>query len=295
MNKKQAAVVAIIGGVSILIIKLLAYLISNSVALLSDALESIVNIIASIIMLSSVAISERPADDSHPYGHQRVEDISSSLEGLFIIAAALLIAYTAAGRIFEPVELVELNLAILVSIGATTINGVISFILMRTAKESSSMALEGDAKHLLSDVLSTSGVWVGLIIVQITGWLIIDSLIAFGIAAIIIRMGLGLVYHSFQHLMDRACDEEEDMIKRILHEHKSMFIDFHDLRTRRQGSKVLADLHLTMKDSMSVRAAHDIIDHLEQELRVAAPYIELTVHVDPESELDRALIDGNKT
>ncbi|MFW9920614.1 MAG: cation diffusion facilitator family transporter [Candidatus Thorarchaeota archaeon] len=287
MNKKQAATIAIIGGLAVFCIKIAAYLISNSVALLSDALESIVNIIASLIMISSVYISERPADDTHNYGHQKIEDISSALEGIFILAAALLIVGAASSRILEPVLLLDLNFGIVISIIATAINGCISILLMRIAKSSNSMALDGDAKHLLSDVISSLGVWIGLVIVQLTGWTIMDSLVAFVIAALIARMGIGLMIRSARHLMDQSCEVEERIIREVLETLKSSFIEFHDLKTRRQGNLVLADVHITVKDSLSVRNAHDIIDALEVQLREVSPHIIMTVHIDPESELGR--------
>ncbi len=290
MNKKQAAGIAILGGIVVFAIKLFAYFISNSVALLSDAMESIVNILASLIMISSVYISEKPADETHNYGHQKIEDISSALEGIFIVAAALLIVDAAAGRIFEPVLLLNLNGGILISIIATAMNGGISFILLSTAKKSSSMALEGDAKHLLSDVLSTFGVWIGLTVVQITGWTIMDSLIAFVIAALIARMGISLMIRSARHLMDQSCEEEEQIIRDILDELKTGIIEFHDLKTRRQGNVVLGEVHITVRDSLSVRAAHDIIDKVERELKEVAPHIVLTVHIDPESELGKEFL-----
>jgi cation diffusion facilitator family transporter len=162
MKKKQAALIAIIGGVAIFGIKLLAYFLSNSVALLSDALESTVNIAASVVMLFSVYMSEKPPDDSHNYGHQKVEEVSSMLEGLLIIAAAGIIIYAAAGRLFESTKLLELNLAIGVSMAATALNGGVSWFLGNTARKSGSAALEADSKHLLSDVISSVGVWIGL-------------------------------------------------------------------------------------------------------------------------------------
>jgi len=165
MKKKHAALTAIVGGIAILGIKLLAFFVSNSIALLSDALESIVNIAASGLMLFSVYVSEKPADESHNYGHQRIENLSSMLEGIFILIAAILITYAAAGRIFEPATLFELNFGIGISVIATSLNGLLSWFLAHTARESGSAALEGDAKHLLSDVVSSIGVWIGLFFV----------------------------------------------------------------------------------------------------------------------------------
>jgi cation diffusion facilitator family transporter len=281
MRKKQAAFMAIVGGITVLGIKLLAYFISNSVALLSDAMESVVNIAASGLMFSSIHISEKPADDSHNYGHQKIEEISSMLEGLFIIAAALLIVYAAAGRFFEYAELFELNLAIGISMLATALNAGLSWFLARTARESGSAALEGDAKHLLSDVISSAGVWVGLFVVQLTGWSSMDSILAFAVAALIARMGIGLVIKSSHHLMDRSCKEEEKKMREILLRHRFHFIDFHDLKTRRHGNQVFADLHLSVDGSLSVKDAHDLTNHLEEELKEELPNMTLTIHIEP--------------
>lgn len=281
MKKRQAALIAVFGGITILFIKLLAYFLSNSMALLSDALESIVNIVASGLMFFSVYISEKPADESHQYGHQKIENISSLLEGLFIIAAAFLIIYAAAGRLFGSVELFELDLAIGVSMVATGLNAGLSWFLARTARKSGSAALEGDAKHLMSDVVSSVGVWIGLFIVQLTGWTSLDSVLAFAVAVLIARMGIGLVTKSSHHLMDRSCEEEEEEIRKVLIRHKSRFVDFHDVKTRRHGNQVFAELHLSVKGSLSVKAAHDLTDHLEQELKKELPHINLTIHVEP--------------
>jgi cation diffusion facilitator family transporter len=280
MKKKQAALMAIIGGIAIFGIKLLAFFVSNSVALLSDALESIVNIAASGLMLFSVYVSEKPADESHNYGHQKIENISSMLEGLFIIIAAFLITYAAAGRLFEPATLSELNLGISISMVATALNGGLSLFLTRIARKSGSAALEGDAKHLLSDVISSIGVWIGLFFVQLTGWKTMDSILAFAVSAFIARMGIGLVMKSSHHLMDRSA-EEEDRIIEVIRRHKVHFIDFHDVKTRRHGNQVFAELHLSVDGSLSVKEAHNLTDHLEEELKQELPTVNLTIHVEP--------------
>ena len=281
MEKKQVAILAVICGIIIFGIKLVAYFISNSVALLSDALESIVNIAASGLMLFSVCISERAPDSSHKYGHEKVEDISSLIEGIFIIIAAALIVVAAAGRLFEPVELFELNIAIGISMFATALNGALSWMLIRTAKSCGSTALEGDAKHLFSDVISTVGVWIGLFIAQLTGWAFLDSLMAFVVAALVVRVGLGLVLKSSNRLMDQSCEEEEKKIIEVLGRHKFHFIDFHNLKTRRHGNQVYAELHLSVDGSLSVKEAHDLTDHLAEELESEQPNVKLTIHVEP--------------
>ena len=281
MKKKQAALTALFCGIAIFGIKLVAYFISNSVALLSDALESIVNIAASGLMLFSVCISERAPDSNHKYGHEKIEDISSLVEGIFIIIAAFFIIYAAAGRLFEPTELFELDIAIGISMFATALNAGLSWLLIKTAKSCGSTALEGDAKHLFSDVISTVGVWIGLFVAQLTGWDFLDSILAFVVAALIVRMGVGLVMKSSNRLMDQSCIAEEKKIMEVLGRHSFQFIDFHDLKTRRHGNQVFAELHLSVDGSLSVKEAHDLTDHLEEELKEEQPNVNLTIHVEP--------------
>jgi cation diffusion facilitator family transporter len=283
MQKRQVALVAVIGGIAIFLIKLLAYFVSNSVALLSDALESIVNILASGLMLFSVWLSAKPADDSHNYGHQKIEDISSMLEGIFIIVAALFIINAAVGRLFSSVLPIQIDLAISVSIVATTLNGGLSWFLIREAKKSSSAAIEGDAKHLFSDVLSTVGVWIGLLVVGFTGFGIIDPIMAFIVAALVIRMGLGLILKSCGRLMDNSCKAEEAKIREVLLRHRYRFIDFHDIKTRRNGNLIFCELHLSVDGSLSVAEAHELTDHLENELKEELPTANLTIHIEPKN------------
>jgi len=281
MKKKQAALIAVVCGIAIFGIKLIAYFISNSVALLSDALESIVNIAASGLMLFSVCVSERAPDNSHKYGHEKIEDISSLMEGIFILIAALFIIYAAAGRLFEPTELFELDIAIGISMLATALNAGLSWLLIKTAKSWGSPALEGDAKHLFSDVVSTVGVWIGLFVAQLTGWAFLDSILAFLVAALIVRMGVKLVMKASNRLMDQSCIAEEKKIMEVLGRHSFQFIDFHDLKTRRHGNQVFAELHLSVDGCLSVKEAHDLTDHLEEELKEEQPNVNLTIHVEP--------------
>ncbi len=278
MKKKQAALIAIIGGVAIFGIKLLAYFLSNSVALLSDALESTVNIAASVLMLFSVYVSGKPADDSHNYGHQKVEEVSSMLEELFIIV------YAAAGRFFESTRLLELNLAIGVSMVATALNGGLSWLLKSTARKSGSAALEADSKHLLSDVISSAGVWVGLFVVQLTGWAFLDSILAFAVSILIARMGIGLVLKSSSHLMDESYEDGKAKIREVLLRHKSQYIDVHSLKIRLHGNLIFAEMHLTVDSSLSVKDAHHLTDHLEEDLKKDLPNLHITIHIEPKKQ-----------
>jgi cation diffusion facilitator family transporter len=281
MEKTKIALVALIFAILIFGIKISAYFISNSVALLSDALESIVNIAASGLMFFSVCISIREPDSDHKYGHQKIEDISSLIEGILILAAASLIIITAANRLFEPAELLKLDLAIGVSIIATSINAGLSWFLMKTSQDCGSLALEADAKHLFSDVISSVIVWIGLFVSQITEWKFVDSVLAFFVAILIIRIGVGLCLKSSNRLMDQSCKEEEKKIMDVLNRHTFHFIDFHDLKTRRYGNQVFAELHLSIQGSLSVKEAHDLTDHLEEELMKDQPNIHITIHVEP--------------
>jgi cation diffusion facilitator family transporter len=284
MTKRRAAILAVVVGLVIFTIKVLAYFMSGSVALLSDALESIVNIAASALMLYSVRISTMPADEDHHYGHQKIENISSLLEGAFILTAAVFIVHTALERIYEPVGLARIEGALGVSLFATAMNGGLSWYLSRTAEQEGSIALEGDAKHLLSDVITSLGVIAGLWVAQLTGWAILDPLIALLVAALIVRMGVRLVLKSSRGLMDDHSPEVEAMIMRLLDSHRPQFVDYHDLKTRRSGNRVFAELHLSVDGSLSVKEAHDFTDHLEEDLRRELPNVTITIHVEPPEE-----------
>jgi len=282
MDKKSTATSAIIGGVVILIVKLYAWWISGSVALLSDALESIVNILASVMMFASVLISEKPPDEDHMYGHQKIENISCLIEGFLVIAAGLLIAWAAYGRLSNPVEIVELNIAVFISLFATSLNGVLSWLLMRTAGKTGSLALEGDAKHLLSDVISSVGVVIGLFIGEQLGIPVIDPLMAMIVAVLVLKMGVELVLKSGGGLMDESCGETEKEIRRIMDRHHQSFVDYHNLKTRKSGEKVFAELHLSLDGGLSVQEAHDFTDHLEEDVQAEIPNVSLTIHIEPE-------------
>ena len=281
MDKRETALTAIIGGILIFALKMYTWFISGSIALLSDALESIVNILASLMMYWSIRVSEKPPDESHPYGHQKVENISCAVEGVLVLFAALLIAQTAYGRITSPVELVGLNTAMILSLIATGGNGILSWILMRSSKETGSLALEGDAKHLLSDVLSSGGVVVGLYIGQQLNIQVIDPLMAMLVSGLVLKMGLEMVYKAARGLMDESSPDTEEKIRAVMDRHQHRFVDYHDLKTRKSGEMVYAELHLSVNGQMSVQEAHDFTDHLEEDLAVEVPNVVITIHVEP--------------
>jgi cation diffusion facilitator family transporter len=283
MDKKTIAVLTIIGGILIFSIKLYAWMISDSVALLSDALESIVNILASTMMFTSVWISSRPPDENHMYGHQKIENISCLIEGILVIIAGFLIGWTAIKRLFTPIILESLNSAVLLSLFATSLNGLLSWFLMRTAEKTQSIALEGDAVHLLSDVISSVGVAVGLYFGKLIDFPILDPVMALLVALMVMRMGINLIQKAGGVLMDESCAETEKEIRRIMDRHQTSFVDYHNLMTRKSGDRIFAELHLSLDGSLSVQKAHDFTDHLENDVRDELPNVSLTIHIEPEN------------
>ena len=283
MRKQQVAKLAVAIGLLIFMIKLVAYLISGSVALLSDAMESIVNIVASIMMLASVRVAMMPADADHRYGHQRAENISCLVEGMLIVMAAVLIILASAGRLLDPQPFTSIGLALMVSLLATSLNGGMSFLLLRSAKQNGSIALEGDAKHLLSDVISSVGIVIGLFLAEITGWYILDPVLALIVAVLLIRMAYSVLAKTCRDLMDHSCPESESMIERVLEEHGG-FLQYHDLKTRRVGDSVYAEMHLCVPAQTTMAEAHDLTESIERALRLKVPGIVLNIHMETEKE-----------
>lgn len=212
VDKQQIAKIVIIGGIAVFALKLIAYYTSNSVALLSDAMESMVNIAASLMMYIALRISERPADENHRYGHQKAENLSAFVEGMLILIAAILIIEATVGRLFNPIEPSNLSVSLVISLSASLLNGIMAFVMLKESRESRSMALEGDSKHLFSDVISSVGVVVGLFIAGLTGWYIIDPMIALVVAGLLIVMGVNVLRKATVDLMDHNCPEEERII-----------------------------------------------------------------------------------
>ena len=281
MDNRGAALVAVGGGLVIFAVKLGAWYISGSVALLSDALESIINIVASCLMLFSVYVSGRPADDEHHYGHQKVEYITSLAEGGLIITAAIFIIHTALERLSDPVPITSVGSALGINLFATALNGGLSWYLIRRSKETGSIALEGDAKHLFSDVVTSVGVAGGLYFSQLTGWIQADAIIALAVSVLIMRMGAVIILKSSRGLMDDHCPETEEKIEALLDRHRSNFVDYHDIKTRRSGTQVFAELHLSIDGEMTVKEAHDFTDHLEEDLKKELPDVAVTIHIEP--------------
>jgi len=290
MDKSRIAVLAIIVGVIVLMLKVVAYLVSDSVALLSDAMESIINIVASILMFAALMISARPEDVDHQYGHQKAENISALIEGLLIIVAAVLIVEATIGRIFNPVELENVDLGLLVSLSATSLNGILAFVMIRIARSTGSMALEGDAKHLFSDVMSSGGVVLGLFIASVTGLYILDPLIALVVAALLIKMGIEVLKRTCHDLMDSACEEEEKKIIEVL-ERNNDFLEYHDLKTRRSGSNIFMDVHICLEGDVTVSEGQALVTRLEGELRSAVPDLVPNIRIEDQTQCHKPAVE----
>jgi len=291
MDKRKIAILAILVGLIVFVLKLIAYFLSNSVALLSDALESTINIVASIMMFYALNLASQPEDEDHRYGHQKAENISALVEGILIIIAAILIIEAAVGRLSDPIPLEDINLGLIISLGATSLNGILAWAMMKEARKSRSMALEGDAKHLFSDVVSSAGVVVGLIIAVLTGLYVLDSVIAMVVAVLLIRMGVEVLRKTTRDLMDATCEEEELVIVGVLEKNQDL-LEYHDLRTRRSGTTVFMDVHICIDGKKTVSEGQGIVAKVEEELKVVVPGIVPNFRIEDETQCKRYKAEG---
>ncbi len=266
-------------------LKLLAWQITGSVALYSDALESIVNVVTAIAALVAIRISHRPADRDHQHGHHKAEYFAAVLEGVMIIVAALLIM----SQVFQslsnlrPLEQPWQGLAI--NGVASVFNAAWAFILIRQGRSAKSPALEADGHHLMTDVITSVGVIVGLVLAVATGWHILDPLLAAMVAVNILVQGWKIMGESLSGLMDKAVGSEEHIqIRDIISAHSKGAIEVHDLKTRIAGRATFIEFHLIVDGEMTVRQSHVICDAIEDALRSEIPSVRVTIHVEPDEE-----------
>lgn len=263
-------------------LKFSAYFLTGSVGLLSDAVESLVNIVAALVALWVLAYSAAKPDAEHNFGHEKAEYFSSGIEGTLIFVAAGAIVWTAIPRLFSPQPLEQVGLGIALSVLASLANAGCAWIMLRAAREHRSITLEADARHLLTDVWTTVGVLVGLLLVKLTGWLVLDPVIAIVVAIQILWTGWRLIARSFQGLMDRAIpDEDRAVIVEVLETLRHQGADYHALRTRVAGAKSFVDVHILVPGKMSVQAGHDLVERLEGEIRQRLPHVEVLTHLEP--------------
>lgn len=280
--KVRAALISLAAGVAILTMKVAAYLVTGSVALLSDAAESVVNVVAANIALISLLVAVRPPDEGHQYGHAKAEYVSSATEAAMIAIAGFLIVITAVHRLITPQPLQRLPLGMGLLGVAAAANLAVALVLLRISRAEQSIALEASARHLLSDVLTSVGVFVGVGLVMLTGWTPLDPIAALVVGGHILWMGVPLFRRSIGGLMDeRLPPEEEAAIRGILDAHQGEIVEYHAMRTRRAGSDRFLDLHLVLHRSLTVGQAHALTDHLEQHLEETFPGMDVTIHVEP--------------
>ncbi|MCM2438421.1 cation transporter [Agrobacterium vitis] len=266
-------------------LKLLAWWVTGSVALLSDGLESTVNVVAAFIAYFVIGYAQKPADHDHPYGHHKAEYISAVIEGVLIVIAALLIMKEAVAALEAPTMLDAPALGLAINFAAGVVNAVWATILIRVGKANRSPALTADGQHIMSDVVTSVGVLIGLVLVVITGYAILDPLLAILVACNIIYQGWKVISHSVDGLMDKAVEPaEEDAIKKAIADHASGSLGVHYLRTRRAGAATFVGFDLVVPAVMPVGEAHEICDRLEAAVQAVQPGARVTIHVEPESE-----------
>ena len=282
-TRLRAMILALSIGGLLMTVKFVAYFLTDSAAILSDALESIINVVASGFALYSIHLSSQPADTGHPYGHGKIEYFSVGFEGALIILAAVAILYKAIPAFFYPRMLAQLGLGIFLLLGTSAVNLALGLFLIRTGRRTRSMPLEADGKHLLTDVYTTVGVVGGLVLVKLTGWQGWDPLAACAVAINIIFTGWRLVKESFGRLMDEADPELLGRIVDILNKNRrSDWIDIHQLRTRHYGHKVHLDFHLVVPRSFGLIEAHVEAEKIERMILNSLKEVaEVIVHVDP--------------
>lgn len=279
----RLAIGSIFVGLAVLALKTFAYWITGSVALLSDALESTVNVATAFAALIAIHVAAKPADADHPYGHHKAEFFSAVLEGVMIIVAALLILREAYHGFLSPKVLDAPIEGLLVNLGATAINGFWASILVSRGRMHKSPALVADGKHLFTDVLTSAGVAVGFLLAVTTGWWILDPALAALVAINILWSGSKIVKESLSGLMDEAVsDKTLTSIRNIIASEADGAIEAHDLRTRHAGSAIFIDFHLVVPGETTVFDAHEICDRVEKALKDSLDGARITIHVEPE-------------
>ena len=267
-------------------LKTLAWYITDSVGLLSDAMESLVNLASAVFGLVMVTIAARPADDDHPYGHHKAEYFSSGFEGLLIVGVSFGILWAAAHRLFDPQPLEQVGWGLGLSVVSSALNGLLAWVMFRSAREHRSIALEADARHLVTDVWTSAGVLVGLVGATLTGWLWLDAVAAIMVALNILKEGVELVWRSSQGLMDEAVEPEvqatiDATLQRFVQGEAEGTVRFDHVSTRRAGQRQYVDMHLHMPAHWTLRHAAELRGQVERALMEAVPGLRATIELLP--------------
>jgi len=259
-----------------------AWLLTGSVGLLSDAIESLVNLAAAILALIALTVAEQPPDEEHEYGHNKAEYFSSGIEGALIVVAAIAIAWTAIPRLFTPEPIEQVYLGAAVSGVASLINLGVAIVLRRAGKRHRSITLEADAQHLLADVWTSLGVIIAVVLVAFTGWYLFDPIIALVVAANIVWTGVRLMRRSAAGLMDASMEPEDvGKMEAVLEGYRKQGIGFHALRTRKAGTRSFVTLHVLAPGGWSIKRGHDLVEEIEAKIRYAVPGVNVLTHLEP--------------
>lgn len=282
LNLARFAWISIAASVLTMALKFGAFLLTGSVSLLSDALESIVNLIAAIVALIALKIADRPADERYTFGRSKAEYFSAGIEGAMVFVAAAAIIFSAIQRIIQPAPIDNVGIGLLVSVIATLINGATGLILLRTGRTHSSPTLIADGKHLLTDVITTIGVIIGVLLVTATNWILLDPIVAILVALNIIWIGIGLIRSAMAGLLDAALpDEENEQIITVLRTFMSDTATFHGLQTRQSGRVRFVRVDVQVPGSWTVAEGHSFGEEIEAAIRNQLPETRVTVHVEP--------------
>jgi cation diffusion facilitator family transporter len=295
-NLKRFAWLSIAAAVATISLKTVAYLLTGSVGLLSDAIESIVNLVGAVMALTMLTVAARPADEDHAYGHSKAEYFSSGVEGTLILLAAVSIGVAALGRLLAPQPIEQVGVGLAVSAGASAINLTVALVLLRVGRQQHSITLEANAQHLLTDVWTSAGVIVGVVAVVATGWLRLDPIVALLVAANIVWTGTVIVRRSVLGLMDTALPPAElAAVKAALGSHLRDGVQYHALRSRQSGARRFVSFHVLVPGEWTVHRGHELLEDVEARIRAEVPNVTIMTHLesldDPRSwyddELDR--------
>ncbi len=262
-----------------------AYFLTGSVGLLSDALESCVNLVAAVVALVALSIAAREPDDERAYGYQKAEYFSSGTEGGLILLAAVAIMVTAVERLLNPAPLEDIGWGLIISAAASVVNFGVSVRLREAGRRYESITLEADARHLMTDVWTSAGVIVGVVAVVLTGWLWLDSLVAFAVGLNIVRSGVDLVRRSALGLLDTAIPPaERDTLRTILEAYRVRGVEWHAVRTRQAASRRFVSLHVLVPGNWTVQRGHDLLEEVERDIRVALGTVTVFTHLEPRED-----------
>ncbi|WP_171209194.1 MULTISPECIES: cation diffusion facilitator family transporter [unclassified Ruegeria] len=277
-------------SIAVLALKLFAWHLTGSVALLSDALESVVNVVAALLAFFAVWVAGKPPDAKHPFGHKKAEYLSAVVEGTLIVLAALLILREAIMALPSPQLHDTPTLGLVVNTLATAINAAWAFMLLQIGRRQASPALEASAKHIFTDIITSVGVILGLLLALATGWLILDPILAILVALNILWEGWKVIRKSVDGLMDATLSEPDlKAVRSIIEANLGPALEYHDLRGRRSANMIFVEFHLVVEGGMTVAAAHDICDQIEAVLKDRFPGSVFVIHLEPDSELHNAV------